>query len=392
MFILSNKCILQFLIIDNWFDHLSKNQLTSELLVTKDMLVILLLGMRDYLLTKDTASIQDAIDSIRAQLDYEPTAISQVNLALYSFSDAVQPSLRQQSIKPHWIFALDNLIRSTVQAAVSILSPDLSAMLSVQDVPGNRMSSVSRDSAGSHSEHSTVDSRSCSIGHGITRESLWANLSSEMRKELKSLVEENRKLFEELVCVEREYKELLQSTLKEKRIRVERLTDFLSDLGGGTGSSQVSPLPLPLMPSLSASGRTSNETSLSTNITTNSPLSGNDSSQLTITNNVSIRNDELAQWLRSVYCDDNTIHRIQQEEYTKNDLIDFITREELLRLGLRGGVACRIWRLIVAARERQRYTEHISPSSLRSRHSSMDDFHSNTDFTKLIVQPKFAVW
>lgn len=66
---------------------------------------------------------QDAIDSIKAQLDYEPSAISQVNLALYIFSDAVQPVLRQQSIKPHWIFALDNLIRNAVQAAVGILSP-----------------------------------------------------------------------------------------------------------------------------------------------------------------------------------------------------------------------------------------------------------------------------
>lgn len=68
---------------------------------------------------------QDAIDTVRAQLDFEPAAISQVNLALYGFSEAVQPSLRQQTIKPHWIFALDNLIRSAVQAAVSILSPGM---------------------------------------------------------------------------------------------------------------------------------------------------------------------------------------------------------------------------------------------------------------------------
>ncbi|VDK43501.1 unnamed protein product [Gongylonema pulchrum] len=89
------------------------------------MLLTLLLGMRNYLLSKDTAAMQDAIDSIRAQLDFEPSAISQVNLALYGFSEAVQPSLRQQTIKPHWIFALDNLIRSAVQAAVGILSPGI---------------------------------------------------------------------------------------------------------------------------------------------------------------------------------------------------------------------------------------------------------------------------
>lgn len=66
-------------------------------------------------------------------------------------------------------------------------------MLSVQDVPGNRMSSVSRDSAGSHSEYSTVDSRIGSTSYGMTRECLWANFSPEMRKKLKGLVDENRR-------------------------------------------------------------------------------------------------------------------------------------------------------------------------------------------------------
>ncbi|EJW74160.1 hypothetical protein WUBG_14931 [Wuchereria bancrofti] len=117
-------------IIDNWYEHLTKSQVTGDLVVTKEMLLTLLLGMRSYLFSKDTAPIQDAIDTVRAQLDFEPAAISQVNLALYGFSEAVQPSLRQQTIKPHWIFALDNLIRSAVQAAVSILSPGIILIVS----------------------------------------------------------------------------------------------------------------------------------------------------------------------------------------------------------------------------------------------------------------------
>uniref|UniRef100_A0A915CBK4 mitogen-activated protein kinase kinase kinase n=1 Tax=Parascaris univalens TaxID=6257 RepID=A0A915CBK4_PARUN len=368
-------------IIDNWFEHLAKNQQTTELLVTKEMLLTLLLGMRNYLLTKDTAPIQEAIDTIRAQLDYEPTAISQVNLALYAFSDAVQPSLRQQSIKPHWIFALDNLIRSTVQAAVSILSPDLSAMLSVQEVPGNRMSSVSRDSGGSHSEHSTVDSRPCSATHGTTREAMWGNLSPEMRKELKSLADENRRLFEELVCVEREYKELLQSTLKEKRIRVERLTDFLSESGAafGGGHAPSSPL-LPSFQLGSSSMHNPTIKSIPSSIGA-VPISPPNElhASLSSPDVPAIRNDDLAQWLRNMNCDEATIRRIQQEEYTKSDLIDFVSREELLNLGIKGGMVCRIWRSITLQRERQqRFSGYLSPS-LRSRHNSTDDFHSTVN-------------
>jgi hypothetical protein len=54
------------------------------------MLTTLLMGMRGYLISKNTLHIQNAIDEIRIELDFDQTAISHVNLALYAFSDAVR--------------------------------------------------------------------------------------------------------------------------------------------------------------------------------------------------------------------------------------------------------------------------------------------------------------
>uniref|UniRef100_A0A914RVK8 Uncharacterized protein n=1 Tax=Parascaris equorum TaxID=6256 RepID=A0A914RVK8_PAREQ len=164
-------------------------------------------------------------------------------------------------------------------------------MLSVQEVPGNRMSSVSRDSGGSHSEHST-----------------------------------------ELVCVEREYKELLQSTLKEKRIRVERLTDFLSESGAafGGGHAPSSPL-LPSFQLGSSSMHNPTIKSIPSSIGA-VPISP-----------------------------PNELHA------------------SLSSPDVPGGMVCRIWRSITLQRERQqRFSGYLSPS-LRSRHNSTDDFHSTVN-------------
>ncbi|CAJ0577881.1 unnamed protein product, partial [Mesorhabditis spiculigera] len=194
-------------IVHIWFNQLMQNA-KSTIYVTRNMLRTLLDGMRNYLLSKDVQPIKDCLNDLRTLLDYEPTAISQINLALYDFSDAMQPVLRKLIIKPHWMFALDNLIRSAVQTAVQILSPDLSAVLQVHDInspstSGVQRPSVSRESAVSEAE--TGDSRPPSAPPAFD-----SSVVRERRDNLKNVHEENRQLFDQLLEVERELNTLLR--------------------------------------------------------------------------------------------------------------------------------------------------------------------------------------
>lgn len=67
--------------------------------------------------------LEKAIEQLKKSLDFDSTAIDHLHLALYSFQEAVIAVLRSHSIKPHWMFALDNLVKSAVHAGLMILSP-----------------------------------------------------------------------------------------------------------------------------------------------------------------------------------------------------------------------------------------------------------------------------
>lgn len=80
-------------------------------------------GLRDYISEQNQEVIITAIRTLKEELDFDSTAINHLHLAIYLFQTAVNEVLRMHSIKPHWMFALDNLVRNAVQAAITVLSP-----------------------------------------------------------------------------------------------------------------------------------------------------------------------------------------------------------------------------------------------------------------------------
>jgi mitogen-activated protein kinase kinase kinase 5 len=84
-----------------------------------------MVGLRDCIEGNNKRTIETTINGLKEELNFDPTAINQIQLAVFLFRDAVNNVLRSHNIKPHWMFALDSLVGSAVQAATHILSPGM---------------------------------------------------------------------------------------------------------------------------------------------------------------------------------------------------------------------------------------------------------------------------
>lgn len=86
-------------------------------------LEILIRALKDYIIEQKREILEKAIGQLKKSFDFDSTAIDHLHLAFYAFQDAVISVLKTHSIKPHWMFALDNLVKSAVHAGLMILSP-----------------------------------------------------------------------------------------------------------------------------------------------------------------------------------------------------------------------------------------------------------------------------
>ncbi|KAK6733415.1 hypothetical protein RB195_017261 [Necator americanus] len=347
-------------IIDTWMRGIIASMDSAEVVVTMHMLETLLDGMREFLLKKETKHIQDALDEIRCLLDYDTAKISQVNMAIFTFSDSIQPVLRRLDIKPHWMFALSNLIQSAVQTAISLLSPDVSAQLHVQDVTSmasmGQRTSVSRESG--QSEIELVDS---------SRPPSRDERREERREYLNSIIDTNDKLREKLIEAQEELKQNLISSIAQTqsmRDMAAATASLMSAWRGAPWRGTYPPMNNGLMSRNAGTG--TSPTHKNHKIAVNHPMDGH----------LSRSTEELIGWLRSLEVDDRSIRLIVAEQYTKQDIFEYVTREELLALGVAGGASCRIWRVVSEARERARRAP-VFLSPMRSRDDSLDDYHSS---------------
>ncbi|KAK7019358.1 Mitogen-activated protein kinase kinase kinase 5 [Halocaridina rubra] len=284
------------------------------------------------------------------------------------------------------MFALDNLVRSAVHCAITVLSPEHEILLGSADggagvlvgAPGRARDAIEE---GSTSGVSTINStKSANALHDFHH----SKHCHQLQEALQATRSENLRLLEELSLSEKRYGDLLKMYLAERRDQSQHLANrmgielhnsFATGTDRDVEESNWAKSKRLCKSSSGESALTDNDNS------DNSPVStmGSRSSADTITAekplpcqsnpaeaasqlpnlsqeppviHVSSRNIdmELVIWLQSLSIDRDVIDKFLAQDYTKDDVLMWMTRDDLRRLRMRGGVELRLWRSMVQYR------------------------------------------
>ncbi|CAO2624146.1 Mitogen-activated protein kinase kinase kinase 15 [Lemmus lemmus] len=274
-------------------------QSSEELLLSVGHIKQIIGILRDFIRSPEHRVMAATIAKLKVDLDFDSSSINQIHLILFGFQDAVNRILRNHLIRPHWMFAMDDIIRRAVQAAVAILIPELQAHFE----PASETGGVDKDTE--------VEGRGTRPGSIAMEEGQPQQQDPSLQ--LSKLRQETNRLWEHLVQKEREYQNLLRLTLEQKTQELHHLQLQYKSNGGTENPAPPDEL-------------------------------GTDR--------------ELIDWLQLQGVDANTIEKIVEEDYTLSDILNDITKEDLRCLRLRGGVLCRLWHAVSQHRRQTQESSH----------------------------------
>ncbi|KAJ0061031.1 hypothetical protein NL108_004745, partial [Boleophthalmus pectinirostris] len=300
-------------VVANLMDALTQG--SEETKLKPQNISTLVSSLADFVRMADRKIIASTLSQLKLELDFDSTAISQLQVVLFGFQDAVNKVLRNHNIKPHWMFALDNIIRKAVQTAITILVPELRPHFSlasesdhadqddVDDDPEPSRSQPHQTRTGpvapnddtiAPNDDTVVTSGVSTLSSTVSHESHAAQRSVSM--ELGRMKLETNRLLEQLLEKEREYQAILQQVLEERKQEI-RLLRLRSE---------------------------------DTEVPTSSSAQGGPKSHTTEPH----EDTELTKWLRLSGADQDSIDKIVNEQYTLNDILYDVTREDLKSLSL----------------------------------------------------------
>ncbi|XP_073978068.1 apoptotic signal-regulating kinase 1 isoform X2 [Rhodnius prolixus] len=315
-----------------WMERIHNELTDATPLLDEDHLQVLIKAIRDYVTDRNKEGMEMSINKLKEEFKSDPTF--HLYLALNSFQEAVNNVLRLRKIKPHWMFALDNLIRTAIQTAINIISPELQANLAgdcgkYETGPGGQSESTP-------SVISTINSHHTSISFQTSSKLRYHN-------QFNNLKLENAKLLEEYVESQRTLQNLLKEMVTAEKTMVEVVKDVIDDLT--SISSSIIQL-----------GKKKNKVeSDDDNIRNNNILP-----EINVTDSNTDVN--LVKWLQSLHLDQQSVDKFLMEEYCLDDILHYVSRDDLKRMNLRGGVELRVWKAILAwRRDHKPQNNHRKP-------------------------------
>ncbi|XP_038233354.1 mitogen-activated protein kinase kinase kinase 6 isoform X2 [Dermochelys coriacea] len=267
--------------------------------------------LKSYIRSPSRRQLSQDLLGLQALLWAEGLSLRHVQVPLFSFQDTVKQLLRQHQIKPHWMFALDNLMGQAVQAAFTILVTEL--RVKPQPLLGKAHEGGSEDEVEEDPEAQgappppsqpsvgtgSMETPSSGIGSGTSTELGFRPPPADslpLLLQLSHLRTETGRLLEALLEKEREWQRQLQGALRAAE----------QDAKAVQGSK-------PLALAAHAQG----------------PQQG--------------AVDALIAWLQSHGADEAATETFLQHGFTLPDLLTCATRDDLLYTGIRRGLVCKLW-------------------------------------------------
>uniref|UniRef100_A0A3Q2XX86 mitogen-activated protein kinase kinase kinase n=1 Tax=Hippocampus comes TaxID=109280 RepID=A0A3Q2XX86_HIPCM len=283
--------------------------------LTSDHITELVCCLRANICSPDKKRLTSSLRDLRAALLSAAVPPRGLQAVLFSFQDAVKKVLRQQQVKPHWMFALDNLLRQAVQDAIAVLLPELKIHLqsSFETEDGTLEESPADADGGRHEEEeeaAAVERQPSESADKIPAPPRPADAIPDsncpLSDELRDLRLETRRLLSLLSDKEREYQDLLRTLVQKKQEDIDALRGHAPD-GGRTAQKSGDP---------------------------------------------DVK--DMVAWLQTIPVDQHTVDKLVAHEFTLDCLLQMACRDDLMYCGIRGGMLCRLWAAIAAYRKCRR--------------------------------------
>uniref|UniRef100_A0A3B3T5Q6 mitogen-activated protein kinase kinase kinase n=1 Tax=Paramormyrops kingsleyae TaxID=1676925 RepID=A0A3B3T5Q6_9TELE len=199
---------------------------SEELKLSVDHIKQIICILRDFIRSPERRVMATTISKLKLDLDFDSTSINQIQLVLFGFQDSVNKVLRNHHIKPHWMFAMDNIIRRAVQAAVTILIPELQTHFG----PASESEGADKDADEVDVEEDAdfgtaepaapedpgLTSGVSTLSSVLSHESQRQNQQHPLGTQLGRMKQETNRLLEDLVQKEKEYQQVLRQSLQQR--------------------------------------------------------------------------------------------------------------------------------------------------------------------------------